>query len=149
MSTIEVKIGIKVTEDSGSSGPKIDYTNQIKVESYEKIEVDVEPGEELTLEVQPSPGKQVSFLLIKSSLYSDDIFKITYGVNKPDQIELEREHLYVGSEVVSALGDTPNQLIFKNNYPAGDKNTTKLEILVGRDVVKPTDSAAVTAGKTS
>lgn len=142
MTTIKVNIGAQIEK-----GPQISIAKDIAVNTYDKIdEIIIAPGQERTVNVQPSSKDQISFLLITSSLYTDPNMpdhKISYGVDTP-KIGLDQPHIYLGKGSVSVLGGDPKVLKFKNDYPApaaddknAPKNEAKIEILVGRDALQP------------
>ncbi|NJR60601.1 MAG: hypothetical protein HC769_18255 [Cyanobacteria bacterium CRU_2_1] len=129
MASIDVSFKVQV-----KGGPLISSSQELVVEAYDKIDVAIEPtGQEKSIEVQPSEGSQVSFLLIKSSLYSTEAGKLTYGIDDAEQIVLDQPHLFLGPGAVSVLGNAPKIIKFKNAYPNEEKNRAELEILVGRD----------------
>ncbi len=117
------KVNVTLTVQVGG-GPTINEATALVVEAYDKIDIVIEPGKEISVEVQPSEGKRISFLLIKSSIYTN----VTYGITSSEQIKLDQPHFYLGSGIVSLLGD-PKVLKFKN----GSENNAQLEILAGRD----------------
>ncbi|MFN6570947.1 hypothetical protein [Dendronalium sp. ChiSLP03b] len=130
MAKVNVTLTVQVV-----GGPTINEAKELVVEAYDKIDVVIEPDKEKSIEVQPSEGKRIGFLVIKSSVYSDSTknIKITYGIDDAGKIELDQPHLYLGSGVVSLLGNEPKILKFKNASENKPENKAELEILVGRD----------------
>ena len=129
MAKVNVTLTVQIV-----GGPTINESKELVVEAYDKIDVVIEPEKEKSVEVQPSEGKRISFLVIKSSVYSDSTknIKITYGIDDAGKIELDQPHFYLGSGVVSLLG-SPKILKFKNASEKKLENNAQLEILVGRD----------------
>ena len=130
MAKVNVTLTVQIV-----GGPTINESKELVVEAYDKIDVVIEPEKEKSVEVQPSEGKRISFLVIKSSVYSDSTknIKITYGIDDAGKIELDQPHFYLGSGVVSLLGSDPKVLKFKNGSENKPENKAELEILVGRD----------------
>jgi hypothetical protein len=122
-------------------GPTVLISKSKSVQAYDKIEVVIEAGSEKSVDVQPGAADKVSFLLIKSSVYSSEQSVLTYRVSDgnsdfPDStqpakppIALDEPHLYFGLGAVSVFGLAPKILEFTNSTgtPAA------IEILVGRD----------------
>lgn len=139
MATINLALNVQVV-----GGPTVLISKSKSVQAYDKIEVAIEPGSEKSVEIQPGAADKVSFLLIKSSVYSSEQSLLTYRVNDgtlnnfPDSndpskppIALDEPHLYFGLGAVSAFGLAPKILKFTNSTgtPAA------IEILVGRDAI--------------
>lgn len=131
MAKVNVSLTVQVV-----GGPTINVAKELAVEAYDKIDISIESGKDISVEVQPSEGKRISFLLIKSSIYSDakKNTKLSYGIDSPDKIDLDQPHFYLGSGVVSLLGSDPKILkfTFKNGSENKPENKAELEILVGR-----------------
>src|SRR5690242_12133112 len=99
MSIINVGLSIQV-----EGGPQIPVPNvKIEVEAYDKIEVSVKSGSDLIVDVQPGE-KAVSFLLIKSSIYTPadaaDDKKLTYKPDGKSAINLDNPQVYLGVESI-------------------------------------------------
>jgi hypothetical protein len=129
MATINLALNVQVV-----GGPTVLISKSQSVEAYDKIEVAIEAdSNEKSVEIQPGAAKNVSFLLIKSSVYSSDIkYKVNAG--EPDSttaIALDEPHLYLGKGAISALGKSPKILQFTNSTTT--KTPAAIEILVGRD----------------
>jgi hypothetical protein len=138
MATINLALNVQVV-----GGPTVLISKSKSVQAYDKIEVAIEPGSEKSVEIQPGAADKVSFLLIKSSVYSSEQSLLTYRVNDgtsdfPDStqpakppIALDEPHLYFGLGAVSAFGLAPKILKFTNSTgtPAA------IEVLVGRDAI--------------
>ena len=137
MATVNVALNVQVT-----GGPQMLVSKAISIEAYDKIEVTVEPGTTQTVEIQPGVANRVSFLLIKSNLYSenDATKKLTYVVNDgsvdaASTIELDEPHLFLGRGAASVFGLAPRVLKFTSTYVGTPTtpNRAAIEILVGRD----------------
>lgn len=123
-----------------TGGPQIAITSKPKsIQAYDKIEVIIEPGDtERSVDIQPSNGEKVIFLLIKSSLYGSEI---TYLVNdgtddSANAIALDEPHIYSGTGAIALLGIDPKILKFTNTHPATDASKRAIiEIFVGRDAM--------------
>jgi hypothetical protein len=129
MAKVNITLTVQVV-----GGPTINEAKELVVEAYDKIDILIEPEKEISVEVQPSEGKLISFLVIKSSIYSDASkkTKLSYGIDDSGKIDLDQPHFYLGSGVVSLLG-SPKVLKFKNGSENKPENKAQLEILVGRD----------------
>jgi hypothetical protein len=135
MATVNVTLNVQVV-----GGPQSIISRAKSVEAYDKIEITVEPGVvNQIVEIQPGTASQVSFLLIKSNLYSQDdaAKKLTYIVNDrstdSNPVELDEPHLFLGKGAVSVFGLAPIILKFSSTYPVAPANKAAIEILVGRD----------------
>ena len=130
MATINLALNVQVV-----GGPKVLISKSQSVEAYDKIEVAIEAdGAKKSVEVQPGSADDVSFLLIKSSVYSSDL---KYVVNDESgdspAIALDEPHLYFGKGAISALGKSPKTLKFTNSITP--TTPAAIEILVGRDAI--------------
>jgi signal peptidase I len=135
MATINVALNVQVQGELQIPIPPV-FMN---VEAYDKIEVNVPAsGSDVTVNLQPGvPPGAVSFLLIKSSVYnSGDAIKLTYTVGGKD-IPFDQPQVYLGTGVISLLGDIKTiKFSNKSEKPADKKDEKKndalIEILVGR-----------------
>jgi hypothetical protein len=130
MATINLALNVQVV-----GGPTVLISKTKSVQAYDKIEVVIEADLEKSVDVQSGAGDDVSFLLIKSSVYSSEI---TYAVKEKKEdssteIALDEPHLYLGKGAISALGKPPKILTFKNSTTT--KTPAAIEILVGRDAI--------------
>ena len=132
MATINLALNIQVV-----GGPTVLISKTKSVQAYDKIEVAIEATADLepkSVEVQPGSADDVSFLLIKSSVYSSDL---KYVVNDESgdspAIALDEPHLYFGKGAISALGKSPKTLKFTNSITP--TTPAAIEILVGRDAI--------------
>jgi hypothetical protein len=147
---VNIAFSLNVQVDGG---PQILVSEKKSVEAYDKIEVTIDPGADgLVVEIQPGAGNQVSFLLIKSNLYSENDpdpnktqNRLTYVVSNgsqdsPNKIELDKPHLFLGKGAVSVFGLAPKILKFNSTYKESPSNPNKatIEILVGRDATPAT-----------
>jgi hypothetical protein len=132
MATINLALNIQVV-----GGPTVLISKSKSVQAYDKIEVVIEADSKgKSVDVQPGEADEVSFLLIKSSVYSSDIKYVVKEVKdeEPDpttEIALDEPHLYLGKGAISALGKSPKILTFTNSTTT--KTPAAIEILVGRD----------------
>jgi len=138
MATINLALNVQVV-----GGPTVLISKSKSVQAYDKIEVVIEAGSEKSVDVQPGAADKVSFLLIKSSVYSSEQSVLTYRASDgtsdfPDSTEpakppiaLDEPHLYFGLGAVSVFGLAPKILKFTNSTgtPAA------IEVLVGRDAI--------------
>ncbi len=131
MATINLALNVQVV-----GGPTVLISKTKSVQAYDKIEVVIEADLEKSVDVQSGAGDDVSFLLIKSSVYSSDIKYVVKEVKdeEPDpttELALDEPHLYLGKGAISALGKSPKILQFTNSTTT--KTPAAIEILVGRD----------------
>lgn len=139
MATINLALNVQVV-----GGPTVLISKSKSVQAYDKIEVVIEAGSDgKSVEVQPGDADHVSFLLIKSSVYSSEESDLTYRVSDgtsdfPDStqpakppIALDEPHLYFGLGAVSVFGLAPKTLKFTNSTTT----PAAIEILVGRDAI--------------
>jgi hypothetical protein len=131
MASINLALNVQVV-----GGPTVLISKSQSVEAYDKIEVVIEAdSKEKSVEIQPGAANNVSFLLIKSSVYSSDIkYKVNAG--EPDSttaIALDEPPLYFGKRAISALGKSPKTLKFTNSITP--TTPAAIEILVGRDAI--------------
>lgn len=130
-------------------GLQVSASRAKQIEAYDKIDVVIEPGAtDIKVDIQPGAANQVEFLLIKSSLYSQEPAdqKLTYfvgdGVNDfpatVGGLELDDPHIYVGG-ALAVFGLDPKTLRFNSTYVANPTNPTVnravVEILVGRNAI--------------
>ena len=134
MATINLALNVQVV-----GGPTVLISKSQSVEAYDKIEVMIEADSEgKSVEIQPGAAGNVSFLLIKSSVYSSDI-KYVVKESKDEEadpltaIALDEPHLYLGKGAISALGKSPKILQFTNSTTTS--TPAAIEILVGRDAI--------------
>ncbi len=135
MSIINVGLSIQV-----EGGPQIPVPNiKIEVEAYDKIEVSIKAGSDLIVDVQPGE-KAVSFLLIKSSIYTSgnaaDDKKLTYQPDGKSVINLDNPQVYLGVESIAALLGKVQKITFSNKLAGSEgkePETAVIEVLVGRD----------------
>jgi hypothetical protein len=113
-------------------GPRISAAENLSVEAYDKIQVDVPGGDNAqpgiaTVQVQPGGAAQVRFLAIASSHYDP---ALTYTVDGGDPVPLDAFQLLMGKGAVGLLGTTLTAFAFTNQ--AGLDKPASVEILVGR-----------------
>lgn len=132
-------------------GPQVSASRTKQIEAYDKVDVIINPGDtDVEVDIQPGAVGQVSFLLIKSSLYSQAAAdqKLTYfvvdgGTDFPaagDGLELNDPHVYIGG-ALAVFGLAPRALRFTSTYVADPANPmvnrAVVEILVGRSAIAP------------
>ncbi|MBG1267332.1 hypothetical protein [Nostoc sp. WHI] len=145
MSIINVGLSIQV-----EGVPQIPVPNvKIEVEAYDKIEVSVKAGSDLIVDVQPGE-KAVSFLLIKSSIYTSanaaDDKKLTYQPDGKSAINLDNPQVSLGVESIAALLGKVQKITFSNKLAGSEgkeSETAVIEVLVGRDAT-PTPAPSPT-----
>ena len=121
-------------------GPKLDASNTLPVEAYDRVEVEVSPGDtNKVIELQPGRASQLRALVIKSSIY-DDTGKLTYavsdGTSDSAEVNLDGPQVFLGPGAISLFNvDPPVALKVSNALiaGAGTNNKARLEILIGRD----------------
>ena len=125
--TIKYSFSIQV-----ASGPKVADADQIEVEAYDMLEVEVPDsgtsGGVATVNVQPGDSG-VKFLQITADSYKD----LTYKVDGGSSQTLDAPLLLIGEGAVALLGATQKQFEFTN---AG-ATAIIVNILAGRDAVVP------------
>ena len=125
MAKINCTVNIQVTE-----GPKITFTHATEVEAYDRLDVTVpKGGAETEVQVQPGGAGQVSFLLVTSDRYDENI-SYTVAAGGADAYTLDGPHLLMGAGGVSLLDEAPSSLFFTNADAIAD---VKVHMLVGRD----------------
>lgn len=131
MATINLALNIQVV-----GGPKVLISKSKSVEAYDKIEVEIQPGTGAQIvQIQPGGEKQVSLMLIKSSLYGSELtYVVNDGTSDSASTTLDEPHLYLGTGAVSLLGsNSPKTIAFTNTHPVDSDKKATIEILVGRD----------------
>lgn len=136
MATISATLGVQVKQGPQVSIPPI----EMQVEAYDKIEVSVDSGADIEVDIQPGDSG-VSFLLVVSSVYTPpgapDDQKLTYVPEGKEPISLDSPQLYLGSSSISTLIGAVKKITFFNNLlsPESDQEPPKadISILVGRD----------------
>jgi hypothetical protein len=121
-------------------GPQLDASNTLPIEAYDRIEVDVNPGDtKKVISIQPGSASQLRALVIKSSIY-DDSGKVTYAVSSggsdSHEVNLDGPQVFLGPGALSLFGvDPPVALKVTNGLTAapGTDKKVHLEILIGRD----------------
>ncbi|MBD2080941.1 hypothetical protein [Leptolyngbya sp. FACHB-17] len=130
-----INVGLSIQVEGGPQVPVAPI--KIPIEAYDKIEVSVASGAEVSVEIQPG-DKGVSFLLIKSSLYTPpdaaDGKKLTYEPDGKPVTNLSTPQLYSGAETIATLLGAVKTIKFSNNLEENaKKEPAVIEILVGRD----------------
>lgn len=143
-----------------SGGPRISQSRRLLVEAYDKIDVEVPAAEPVAaapgtftpgradVQVQPGGAGQVQFLVISSSVYSD---QLVYRVNTPTApvppppvvpgptttgVPLDELQLLIGTGAVGLLAEPPQTLYFSNRIWDAALNQgqiASIQIFVGRD----------------
>ncbi|MBW4659734.1 MAG: hypothetical protein KME15_13740 [Drouetiella hepatica Uher 2000/2452] len=150
-----INVGFSIQVEGGPQVPVAPI--KIPVEAYDKIEVSVKPGAEVDIDVQPGE-KAVSFLLIKSSMYTPsdaaDDKKLTYQPQGKPAISLDNPQIYLGTESITTLLGAVKKIKFSNKLEdeaagsgggaagtiataGAEKDPAVIEILVGRDATLP------------
>ena len=127
---IDIKVQFSV---QFSGGPQISLSKENQVEAYDKIEVVIEPNNSQVVKVAEG---EISFLLIRSNLYTSSSGDIIYKVGTGSDIKLDQPQIFLGTGAVSLLGGNLEEITFLNKYPEPTGNGTnkaEIEILVGRD----------------
>jgi hypothetical protein len=130
---IEVKVALSVQV---AGGPQVSIPTTVEVEAYEKIEVTVPASkEDKPGSVRLSLGKQLNFLLIKSSWFSKEKQELKYKIGEGGkEIQLDQPHLYLGEGAVSLFAAKDLETVtFTNSY----KEEAQIEILTAGKAVLP------------
>jgi hypothetical protein len=129
MTTISASASFQVP-----GGPTLALTSAIAAEAYDRIEVTVNPGDtDKEVEIQPGAAAQVRLLVVKSSLYGDEItYKVGDGSADSSAVTLDGPQIFIGPGVISLFGVDPKVLKFGNTHTDQAKKA-QIEILVGRD----------------
>ncbi len=113
-----------------ASGPKLKESRTLTIDAYDKISVDVPNGtSDLDVELQPGAAGSIQLLIVKSTLYGDDL-KYTVNADTTDHV-LDQPHVLVGTGSVGLYGEEPTKLVFDNAM--GDGQDAQVQILVGRN----------------
>jgi hypothetical protein len=111
-----------------TAGPKIQATQTMTVDAYDKIDVSIVDGvADEEVQVQPGGAEQVHFLLIYSDQYGDSL---TYKINDPGAtpVKLDALQLLMGEGAVGLLEAAAVKLFFSNSMG----KDAAVQILVGR-----------------
>jgi hypothetical protein len=136
MTTLTSSLGIQIKDGPQVSIPPI----KTEVEAYDKIAISIEPGKDVTVDVQPG-NKSVVFLLITSSLYThpdaQDTEKLTYTPDEKEPINLENPQFFLGLDAIEKLLGAVKKITFSNKLASlpGESTPPKVDIsiLVARD----------------
>jgi hypothetical protein len=136
MTTLTSNLGIQIKDGPQISIPPI----KTEIEAYDKITVSVEPGKDVTVDVQPS-DKSVVFILITSSLYTSPDAqsdkRLTYTPDGKGPINLENPQFFLGLDAIEKLLGSIKKITFSNKLAdsPSDPNPPKVDIsiLVARD----------------
>jgi hypothetical protein len=135
-----VKHSFSLTIDGG---PSIDIDEEYNIEAYDRIDFSVPKAQSLTVDVQPSDAKDVSFIVIESDNYhQSDTEHLQYQIEGDPQgrtLILNRAQFLVGNPFVSLLGTAPKRFIFDNTL-SKDAN---IKILTGRTTIQPTTPSPI------
>jgi hypothetical protein len=115
-----------------AGGPKLSANRTIEVDAYDKISVSIPDATTgMDVELQPGGSGQVTFLLVTSDRYGDDL---TYKVNAgaTDRV-LDQPHILTGKGAVGMLAGAPETLSFDNAMGAD----VEIQVLIGRDATPP------------
>lgn len=130
MTNITINLNVLV-----EGGPQVNFDAPITIPvgAYDPIEVSIDSGEKI---VDVQPGEKVSFLLIKSSVYSSPSAppaeQLTYQVDDKAVISLDKPQIFLGQSSIKALLGKVNKIKFVNGLK-GEEKAASIEILVGRD----------------
>ena len=115
-------------------GPTLALTSAITAEAYDKIEVVVDPGDtDKEVDIQPGTAAQIRLLVIKSSLYGDEItYAASNGTKDSAVVTLDGPQVFIGPGVIGLFAVDPKTLKFSNTN-ADPAKKAQIEILVGRD----------------
>lgn len=136
MATVMTSLSVQIKKGPQVSIPPI----EMDVEAYDKIDISLDPGTEVTVDVQPG-DVGVVFLLITSSVYTQpgapDDQKLTYAPEGKNSISLDAPQLYLGKASIATLLGAVKKITFSNKLPASGEGQTPpkvdVSILVGRD----------------
>jgi hypothetical protein len=114
------------------SGPNLTLTSALQVDAYERISLTVPhsaaaPPAEVEVDVQPGPTDRVRLLLIRSSVYGDDLQVKVHATGNPAHA-LNDTLFLVGEGNLGLLGADLDKLFIINTL--GQEAT--IEIIVGR-----------------
>lgn len=111
-------------------GPKIVTTQNLEIDAYDKIEMDVaNDGSGNTVDIQPGADTDVLLLVITSNLYGEDLtYKAKDGGSESSEIPLTAPQIFSGTGAVGLMGVAPKQLVITNNLA----DAATVQVLVGR-----------------
>ena len=125
MPAVKIKWGFDFQIDAS---PRLTLNQpEIEVDSYDVTKVVLAAGAADTVEVQPLGGDKVSFLVVSSDQYGDDL---TYKVDADATVyKLNAPHLFLGSGAIAFIGsNAPKKLAFTNGLP----KAASLSVFAGR-----------------
>jgi hypothetical protein len=151
-----INVGLNVQIEGGPQVPVPPI--KLNIEAYDKIEISVAPDSEVSVDIQPG-DKGVSFLLIKSSVYTPpdaaDLKKLTYEPEGKSPINLSTPQIFLGADSIATLLGAVKKIKFSNKLAVTTPPATPavpatppaaapaipppvvIEILVGRDATPP------------
>ena len=122
-----------------NGGPKLSASKTLSLTGYGKFDFVVPaataqntPGT-ATVDLLSTTASGPDFILITSSVYSDDL---TYRVNVQanPEIELDEAHLFMGEGAIGLLDAVPETLIFSNSiWENNQGQAASVRIIVGRE----------------
>lgn len=144
----DINIGFSIQIQGGPQVPVAPI--KLPIEAYDKIEVSIQPGTDVDIDIQPGE-KAVSFLLIKSSIYSQsnptDDKKLTYTPEGKQSINLDYPQIYLGTESITTLLGAVKKINFSNKLESdATKSPAVIEILVGRDATPLSPGTGASTG---
>ncbi len=116
------------------NGPKMTLNRTLTVEAYDKIDVTVPSGADVTVDLQPSAAGKVLFLLVTCDWYGAELsYKANSAAGTP--YALDEPHLLTGKGAVAMLESAAaiSKLLFSNTTAGPSAKDAKVQILVGRD----------------
>jgi hypothetical protein len=115
-------------------GPTLVVNSVITAEAYDRIDIEVNPGDtDKRVEIQPGAAAQIRLLVIKSSLYGSQItYHARDGTTDSDDVTLDGPQVFIGAGAIALFAVAPKMLEFSNTNSDPAKKA-QIEILVGRD----------------
>ena len=107
-------------------GKKVSRDNKIDFEAYDDMEIVVEKGKTLEVQVQPGSIAQLKFLLISADSYDQPIWYSLKDTGAKNVL-LDEIQLFLGSGALSLLQAPPQTLVFK-----GSSKDVKVHIVAAR-----------------
>jgi hypothetical protein len=128
MAKVNYTIGVQV-----GGGPQVNVPRTVDAEGHDKVDLEVAPQTEKTIDLQPALATKILILLIKSDLYAPEItFKIKGDGQESAELKLVEPQVFINDAVTLLKVDRPTSITIKNALPANPPKKAAIEIIVVR-----------------